>query len=307
MSSYSLESERLRQRLWSLLGGPPLSRQPSIISRQIAGQAVEGAVVEDLLLDLNGIEPVPALFLRPRAVERPPLVLYAHAHGNNYDMGRNELVTGRPALQQPAYGHALVERGYAVLAIDNWLFGDRPRHGGENAFAKGRLLGGDTVFGMMLRDNQAALTLAVSELDVDSDRVAVMGLSMGASIAWWLTALDERIRVCVDLCCMTDFETAIRTGGIDGHGLYYCVPGLLREFSTASINVLTVPRPHLSLNGRFDPLTPEAGLEAVGIRLGAAYAAAGAPDAWRMEVHDCGHVETPAMRLSALAFLRKWL
>lgn len=298
---------RQRAALWRLLGGPPPDRTPAILSRQPLAPPFPGARLERLVLDLNGVEPVPALHLRPETAERPPLVLYAHAHGNDYDLGKAELLAGRRALEEPAYGQALVAEGWAVLAIDNWLFGERPRHGGEGAFAKGRLFRGDTVFGMMLRDNHAALTLALAKLNVDRNRVAAIGLSMGASISWWLAALDERIAVCVDLCCMTDFETAIGTGGIDGHGIYYCVPGLLQRFTTASINALAAPRPHLSLNGRHDPLTPEAGLIRIDAALRRAYARAGAADAWRMEIHDCGHVETPQMRVSALDFLRKWL
>lgn len=259
------------------------------------------------MLDLNGVEPVPAYFLRPENVKRPPLVVYAHAHGNRYELGKSELMSGRPALQPVPYGKALTDAGYAVLAIDAWLFEDRPRHGGENAFTKSRLLEGDTVWGMMVRDTYAAITLAREQLDIDASRIAIMGLSMGASMAWWTAALDTRIKVCVDLCCMTDFHTAIRTGGLDGHGFYYSVPRLLMSFTTTSINTMIAPRAHLSLNGRHDPLTPEEGLLAIDAGLRETYRESGAPDAWRMEIHDCGHQETAQMRVAVLQFLQKWL
>jgi hypothetical protein len=51
-------------------------------------------------------------------------------------------------------------------------------------------------------------------------------------------ALDERIWVCVDLCCLTDFQALIDTRGLDGHNPYYYVPGLLKYFSAAEINAL---------------------------------------------------------------------
>ena len=296
-----------RAELWALLGGAPRAEKPSLIARERVASPFPGTRLDRLVLDLNGIEPVPALFLRPDDAIRPPLVVYAHAHGNCYELGKSELLTGRPALQPEPYGKALTDAGYAVLAIDSWLFEERRRAESEGAFTKGRLLEGDTVWGMMLRDTHAALSLALAELDVDPGRVAAMGLSMGASMAWWSAALDERIKVCVDLCCMTDFHAAIRSGGIDGHGIYYCVPGLLKSFSTVSINALTAPRAHLSLNGRFDPLTPEDGLHEVDAALRKVYADAGAPDAWRMEIHDCGHQETPAMRAAALQFLKRHL
>ena len=58
---------------------------------------------------------------------------------------------------------------------------------------------------------------------------------MGSTMAWWTAALDERIKVCVDVCCLTDFQALIETGGLDGHGIYYYVPGLLKHFTTAQI------------------------------------------------------------------------
>ena len=55
-------------------------------------------------------------------------------------------------------------------------------------------------------------------------------------------ALDERVKVCVDICCLTDFQALIETRGLDGHGIYYYVPGLLKHFTTAQINALICPR-----------------------------------------------------------------
>jgi dienelactone hydrolase len=296
-----------RAALWSLLGGSPLPDLPTLIESEDIAPPLAATELRRLTLDLNGVEPVPAFYLRPAHAKRPPLVIYAHAHGNRYDLGKSELLLGRAALQPEPYGKALTDAGYAVLAIDSWLFEDRQRPEGENGFTKARLLLGDTVWGMMLRDTRAAVTYAIGNLDIDPARIAIMGLSMGASMAWWSAALDPRIKVCVDLCCMTDFHTAIETGGLDGHGIYYSVPRLLKSFSTSSINAMTAPRPHLSLNGRRDPLTPEAGLATVDAALREIYAALGASDAWRMDIHDCGHEETPEMRVSVMDFLTRWL
>lgn len=296
-----------RAALWSLLGGSRLPYLPTLIESEDMAPPFAATELRRLTLDLNGVEPVPAFYLRPAHATRPPLVIYAHAHGNRYDLGKSELLLGRGALQPEPYGKALTDAGYAVIAIDSWLFEDRQRPEGENGFTKARLLLGDTVWGMMLRDTHAAVTYAIGNLDIDPARIAIMGLSMGASMAWWSAALDPRIKVCVDLCCMTDFHTAIETGGLDGHGIYYSVPGLLKEFSTSSINALTAPRPHLSLNGRRDPLTPEAGLATVDAAMRDTYAPLGASDAWRMEIHDCGHEETPEMRVSVMDFLTRWL
>src|SRR5690349_17068821 len=52
--------------------------------------------LERLVLDLNGLEPVPALFVKPLDSEgRLPTVLYHHAHGENFVLGKDELTDGR--------------------------------------------------------------------------------------------------------------------------------------------------------------------------------------------------------------------
>ena len=99
----------------------------------------------------------------------------------------------------------------------------------------------------------------------------------------------------------------IAAGGLDGHGIYYYVPALLKHFTTAQITALIAPRPHLSLAGELDPLTPPAGLDRIDRELRQVYTGLGAPQAWQMRRYASGHQETPAMRTEVMAFLEKWL
>jgi hypothetical protein len=126
-------------------------------------------------------------------------------------------------------------------------------------------------------------------------------------MAWWLAALDGRIKVCADICCLTDFGALVETGGLDEHGVYYYVPDLLTHFTTLQINELICPRPHLSVAGTLDPLTPVAGLDRIDAGLQQAYADADAPEAWRLFRQPVAHIETPEMRAEVLAWLNRWL
>lgn len=159
----------------------------------------------------------------------------------------------------------------------------------------------------MVYDSLRAIDYLATRADVDLGRLATLGLSLGSTMAWWVAALDERVRVCIDLCCLTDFQALIDARGLDSHGIYYYVPRLLKHFSTAEINALIAPRPHLSLAGNFDRLTPPAGLDRVDQALQQVYAALGTPEAWRLLRYDTGHFETAAMRAEVLAFLARWL
>jgi dienelactone hydrolase len=163
------------------------------------------------------------------------------------------------------------------------------------------------MWGMMVYDSLRAVDYLASRPDVDPNRLATLGLSMGSTMAWWAAALDPRLKVCVDICCLTDFEALIASQGLDGHGVYYYVPSLLKHFTTAQINALIAPRPHLSLAGNQDPLTPPAGLDRIDRELKQVYEALGATNAWQMKRYETGHFENAHMRTEIMAFLKKWL
>jgi hypothetical protein len=159
----------------------------------------------------------------------------------------------------------------------------------------------------MLFDEFRAVDYLVSRPEVDPHRIGAFGLSMGATKAWWLAALDPRIKLCLDLCCLTEFEELIKIKNLKGHGIYYYVPSLLKHFQTAQINELIVPRAHLSLNGRRDLLTPPVGVERVRDYLLPRYQRYGKAEDCRIELFDCGHEELPAMRQLVLEWLDKHL
>jgi len=300
------DSQGRRRQLYELLGDLP-DPSRSISATQVMEEEHDFYVLEKLVLDLNGIEPVPAYFVRPRrSAGRLPALLYHHAHGLDYRLGKDELLIGRRELQQPPYAQELARRGYAALCIDAWAFGERQGRS-ESEIFKHMLWTGQVMWGMMVYDSLRAIDYLVSRPDVDADRLGTMGLSMGSTMAWWVAALDTRVKLCIDLCCLTDFEALIETRGLDGHGIYYYVPGLLKHFTTAQINALIAPRPHLSLAGNFDPLTPPAGLDRIDAELRQVYQAEGAPDAWRLVRYETGHFETSAMRVEILSFLEQHL
>jgi dienelactone hydrolase len=295
-----------RAELYGLLGDLPERDRP--VSAVIVDEEDHNEyILEKLLLDLNGVEPVPAYFTRPYPqAGQMPVVLYNHAHGGQYEIGKEELLHGRGGIQHPPYAEALARAGIGGLCIDTWAFGER-RGRSESSLFKQMLWEGRVMWGMMVYDSLKAVDYLVSRTDVDPARLGTLGLSMGSTMAWWTAALDERVKVCVDICCLTDFHALIDAGGLDGHGVYYYVPRLLKHFTTGQINTLISPRPHLSLAGNYDKLTPPAGLDRLEKELMQAYQTDSAPDAWQMRRYETGHFETAAMRAEVFAFLQRWL
>jgi fermentation-respiration switch protein FrsA (DUF1100 family) len=308
MPAENIKKDKKRQQLYSLLGELPL-RSRKISANKLGSTENDTYILEELLLDLNGIEKVPAYFIKPRfkANKKFPVILYNHSHGGNYVLGKDELIKSNVYLQNPPYAQVLAEKGYAALCIDCWAFGKRSGRT-ESEIFKYMLWNGQVMWGMMVYDSIRAIDYLYSREDVDTGRIAIMGISMGSTMAWWLAALDTRIKVCIDICCLSEYENIIETGGLDLHGIYYYVPGLLKYFTAAQINALISPRPHLALEGRHDPLTPLEGLHKIDEELKIAYKKDSAPaDAWTMKIYDTGHNETPEMREEIFEFLKKWL
>jgi len=295
-----MDQVKRRGDLYNLLGYLP-SRDREITVKTVFMEERESFVLEKLILDLNGTEPVPAYFLRPKNVTgKLPVVLYNHSHGGRYHMGKDELLEGAPYMLP--YGEVLAKRGIASFCIDAWGFGERSGKT-ETSLFKSMLWKGQVMWGMMVYDNLRALDYLHTRSDIDPNRIATLGMSMGSTMAWWTAALDIRIKVTVDICCLTDYQALMEEDGLDGHGIYYYVPDLLNHFTTSEINALISPRAHLGLAGTQDPLTPLSGLHKIDQELKQVYRNMNAEDAWKLLLYDVGHVETEEMRTAVLNFL----
>ena len=232
-----------------------------------------------------------------------PAILYCHAHGVRYEIGRKELTDGRPALLSP-WLPDLRARGYSVFVLEMPCFGSRSAMA-EAALAKARLWQGRVLFGQMLGELRAAVHWLQDQPQVRRDKIAALGISMGGTLAWWLAAMDQRISAVVALCCLADMGAMIESGAHDGHGPYMTVPGLLKLARTGQVAGLIAPRPLFVGAGLQDWSTREPAFSILRSDLERAYGPEGAV---RFHVEaDLGHQETAAMRQAALRFLEEAL
>ncbi len=304
--------EERRKELYRLLGRLP-EREAPVDCRVVEVVEKEEYILEKLVLtirpadeDSPRCEPIPAYFTRPKGLERYPAILFSHSHGGQYQMGKEELLSACSYMYKPGYAEALAKQGVAALAIDHWCFGERSGRSELSCF-KQMLWEGEVMWGRMVYDSLKALDYLVSRRDVDSSRIGALGMSMGSTMSWWVAALDERIKVCADIHCLSDYDELVRENGLDRHGIYYFVPGLRRHFTSAKINSLIAPRAHLSTIGLYDGLTPQVGVDRIEAELKQVYAQMGAEDRLSILRYPVGHRETAEARADILAFIRKHL
>ena len=195
--------------------------------------------------------------------------------------------------------------GFCSLCIDCWGFGER-RGRTESEIFKEMLWRGRVMWGMMVFDSLRAIDYLVSRSEVDTQRIGTLGLSMGSTMAWWVAALDTRVKACADICCLTDYQALIETRGLDRHGIYYYVPGT-QALHQLQINELICPRAHLALAGDYDPRPLRQGWIASIAASRRPTAKRVPPDAWQIARYQTGHFETADMRTRVIAFLRQHL
>ncbi len=262
----------------------------------------DGYAVENLSFDTIKGTPVCGLLTRPANIVSPaPAILYLHAHGKRYDIGARELIDGRPALMSPL-GPIFASMGFVSLCLDLPCFGQRSNMS-ESAASKALLWYGRTLVGQMLGEQSSALSYLANRADVDPNRIGAFGISMGATLAYWLAAIDQRITALAHLCCYADFAILIKTGVHDLHGPYLSVPGLLNFATNGLIAGLIAPRAQLIAIGDKDPLTPPEAVDCALAETRAAYKGCNALEALEIvREPDSAHCETPAMRQKMLAF-----
>jgi len=295
-----------REKLYNLLGDLPSKNRPVCEIKKIVEEK-EKYILEKLILDLNGYEPVPAYFVKPKSSKgKIPAIIFNHSHGGKYYLGKDEFIEGNTYMYKPPYAEVITELGYAGLSIDHINFGERSGRDEYDLF-KELIWEGKVLWGLMVFDSIKAIDYLITREEVDEKKIGTIGMSMGSTMAWWMAAIDERIKVCIDICCLTDFHSLIKTNGLKGHGIYYFVPNLLKYFSTSKINSLIAPRPHLSCAGNFDILTPPDGLDKIDNDMKKIYKNFSKEENWKLVRENVGHRETLTMRLEIIEFFKKHL
>jgi len=312
LQAWESKRKEVRGQLWELLGKlPPRPKVPKV--ETLSSEDRGDYILEKFRFDNEAGSTVPGyLFLPKNGAGKAAGILYCHWHGGEYEIGKEELFQARHTPEAP--GPALAKRGFVVVGIDAYCFGERNGSGpggpdekgkeGEQTAGKFNLWAGRTLWGMMLRDDLMALDYMVSRPEVDPGRVGVMGMSMGATRSWWLMALDERLKTGVAIACLTRYQNLIQHEMIKAHGIFYFVPGMLNHFDSEAVVALIAPRPALFMNGDSDGGSPEDGIHAIEATVRSAYRLYGEEDNFQSTVYpNQGHVYTPQMWVRTLAWL----
>jgi dienelactone hydrolase len=322
---------------------PRCEPRPEVVEKTDKGDYVREKVYFNTTPDIR----VPAYVLVPKKRERPlPAVVALHDHGAFYLWGKEKLVETddeHPALtdfKREAYAGnsiatSLARRGYVVVATDMFYWGERRllldddpedwrnrprsmppqrvRAFNQRAAQLGELVGrtilaaGFTWTGVMFWDDLRTVDYLLTRPEVDAERIACVGLSVGGVRSGHLAALDERIKAAVVVGWMASFPAQLRRHMKHSIGNTQLVPGLYRYLDYPDVASLAMPRALLVINGSKDELFDLDGVRASFDKLQACYRKAGVPDKFRAHLYNAPHEFNAEMQREAWAWLEKWV
>ena len=145
-------------------------------------RATSGTRSENRMLDLvHGTERVPATLLIPAMPQPAPAALLLHG----FSSSKERMVQ--------SVGRALLDRGVASLAVDLPFHGERDGSGEEIPYRNPLAL--VAAWKTAVREARAAIEWLRLQPEVDAERIAVVGYSLGGFLALMTAAEESSVRV----------------------------------------------------------------------------------------------------------------
>ncbi len=294
---------------------------------------------------------VPAYLLVPTAGKAPyPGVVALHDHGGYFYHGKEKLVDNvpeHPALipfrkqyyGERAYASGLARRGYVVLVIDAFYWGERRlqyhtsgppdfrkamagldpgsreyvaafnRYASEHTSVLNTWLNhaGTNWLGIISHDDRRSVELLRSLKEVAPDRIGCVGLSIGGFRATYLAGLEPAVRAAVIVGWMTQLATTIELPR-PMHPNLPAAFGLHASMDHPDIASLAAPDCAMFVMqcGR-DRLFTTAGMRGAAEKIERVYRDLGGAERYRWKFYDVPHQFNLEMQEEAFAWLDKWL
>ncbi len=251
---------------------------------------------------------VPAYLYLPRSrpeapAKKLPSMLALH---QTHTLGKGDVDVEKGRTNR-CYASELATRGYVVLAPDYPSFGDYkfdfPAMYQAGRFASGTMKG--------IFNHMRAVDLLQARVEVDADRIGVIGHSLGGHNAMFVAAFDDRLKVIVSSCGWTPFHDYY-AGKITGWTSDRYMPRLRTiydldankvPFDFYEVVAALAPRPFFSNAPAGDDNFDVAGVKKAAKAAGEVYRLFDADKALVAEHPESGHDFPPLVRENAYRFI----
>ncbi len=253
-NDWTKRRDTYRQQLREMLGLDPLPERTPLHPVVTGTLERDDFKVEKLYFQSRPHLYVTAnLYLPKKRTGRVPAILYLCGHSPSVANG----VSFGNKTKFQHHGAWFARNGYVCLVIDTLQMGEIEgiHHGTYSKNMWWWNCRGYTPAGVEAWDAIRAIDYLVSRPEVDPERIGVTGRSGGGAYSWYVTALDDRIKVAVPVAGITNLHNHVVDGCVEGHcDCMYMVNTYRWDYP--QVAALAAPRPLLISNTDRDTLFP---------------------------------------------------
>lgn len=297
--------DEYRRQLFEMLGLDPLPEKTSL------EPVVTGTVEHpEFTVEKVQFQSRPGLYVTgnlyiPKGLDGPvPTILYVCGHGK---VKKGDVSFGNK-VHYHHHGSWFARNGYVCLSIDTLQLGEIEgiHHGTYRYNRWWWNARGYTPAGVEAWNCIRALDYLETRPEVDAERIGVTGRSGGGAYSWWISALDDRIKVAVPVAGITSLKNHVVDGCVEGHcDCMYQVNTYRWDFPMVA--ALVAPRPLLISNTDKDRIFPLDGVVDVYNKVRRLYELAGAGDKIGLNITEGPHSDTQQLRTSAFHWMNRFL
>ena len=221
------------------------------------------------------------------------LCLMGHSMGMHIGMGVALTERDIATLEEwPERALALcaVRQGRAAILIESRNMGESSVTGygvSCTEAAKVAFMQGRTALGERIWDAMRIIDAAEKHFPfLDLSRLICTGNSGGGTVTYYLSCLDERIKISAPCCAVCEFENSIAAME---HCLCNHVPFIKKYFEMGDLGGMIAPRKLVVTAGEIDDIFPIEGTKKSFERIKSLYKAAGAEGSCHLVIGDNGH------------------
>ena len=294
-----------RQQLLEMLGLDPLPPKTDLKATVTGTLDHPDFTVEKLHFQSRPGLYVTANVYVPKKLSAPaPAILYVCGHAV---VKTNGVSYGNKVGYQH-WGAWFARNGYVCMVVDTVQLGEiegvhHGTHGKDMWWWNSR---GYTSAGAEAWNCIRALDYLQSRKDVDGTRLGVTGRSGGGAYAWWIAALDDRIKAACPTAGITDLQNHVVDGCVEGHCDCMFMVNTYR-WDYAQVAALVAPRPLLIVNTDKDNIFPLDGVVRVHERVRDIYDLHNKPEQLGLIITEGPHKDTQELQVPVMRWFNKWL
>ncbi len=173
-----------------------------------------------------------------------------------------------------------IKEGYAALAIEQRNFGECGglATGGPDCHVSSMsaIINGRTTIGERALDTMVVIDALEEHFkQLDTENIVLMGNSGGGTATYYTACLDERVKLAMPSCAVCTYKDSIAAMK---HCVCNFIPNIAKYFDMGDLSGLIAPRKLIVVNGKDDPIFPEAGVIESYEIIKNMYSAAGVPE-----------------------------